>query len=274
MPQVSIFFSRIVSKPQMTMFQVLSRFENNIKEVLNPDKTVTRYGRTWRLSQPKIYEDNFFVGKLGYISSGTEKRTDYDEEKKDFIELSIDSRQVHYVRWVIDLSTHLIAFETKPPDIEYQSFVGAMKLILYARPDIGLTIEGIIEPAKFFEWVEDIEIVTKFTASLRAPNPNYENRPKVIQQLLRDTNADFAKLEVSKEKGSMETLDTDKTIREVVTYGEEGYATIVAHGLKNGDQKLFNSKRKIPVQRIDIPAPATADKIWHYIIEALRKFKP
>jgi hypothetical protein len=257
----------------MTMSQFLTHFDQNIKEALNPDTTVSRYGRTWRLSQPIILEDSFFVGKLGFISSGVEKRTYYDEEKKDFIEQPVDSKQVNFTRWVIDLSTHLIAFETKPPDIKYQSFIGALKGILDKRSDIGLTIENIIESAQFFQWVKDIEIVTKFSANLRAPNPNYENRPKFIQELLRDTNADFAKLEVSKEKGSLQTLDTDKTIREVVTYGEEGYATIVAHGLKNGEQKRYDSKRKIPEQRIDIPVSATADKIWHYIIEALRKFK-
>lgn len=255
------------------MSQFLSRFDQNIREVLNPDTTVSRYGRTWRLSQPIVFEDNFFVGKLGFISSGVEKRTDYDEEKKDFIEQPVDSRQVNFSRWAIDLSTHLIAFETKPPDIKYQSFIGAMKGILDKRPDIGLTIESIIESEKFYQWVEEIEIVTKFSANLRAPNPNYEGRPKFIQKLLEDTNADFAKVEVSKEKGSLETLDTDKTIREVVIYGEEGYATIVAHGLKDGDQKLYDSRRKVHIERIDIPVSATADKIWHYIIEALRKFK-
>ena len=71
----------------------------------------------------------------------------------------------------------------------------------------------------------------------------------------------------------MDTLDTQKTIREVVTYGEEGYATIVAHGLRQGDQKLYDSRRKIHAERIDIPASATTDKLWHYIIEVLRKFK-
>jgi len=273
MPQASIYFSKIVSKPQMTIYQVLDRFNDNLREALSPDIRVTRYSRTWRLSQPKIYEENFFVGKLGFISSGIEKRTDYDEETKDFIEHPVDSRQVNFARWALDLSTHIIAFETKPPDIKYQSFIGALKGILDLSPYVGFTLENFVESAKFYQWVKGIEIVTKFNANLRAPNPNYENRPKFIQKLLRDTDADLAKIEVSKEKGSLQSLDTSKTINEVVTYGEEGYATIVAHGLRRGEQKLYDSKRKIPVERIDIPVSATTDRIWHFIIEALRKFK-
>jgi hypothetical protein len=91
--------------------------------------------------------------------------------------------------------------------------------------------------------------------------------------LLEDTNADSAKVELSKEKGSDQSLNTQKTIRKFVEYGEEGYSTIVAIGLKDGRSKKFDSKNKMPVERVDISIPISVEKIWDYIIEELKKYK-
>jgi hypothetical protein len=274
MPRMLIFFSKVAYKPQMTLEQARRGFDfrSAIEEAINPDNAVSRYNRTWRVSQP-TYIEKFFVGKLGFMSSATETRTYYDESKKDFIEQPVDSRQGHYVQWAIDTSTQIIAFESKPPDIKYQSFIGAFKGLLDERSDIGLTIENILESAQFFEWVGEVDRITKFTASLRAPNPDYVSRTKIVQELLEDTNADSAKVEINKAKGSEESLNTEKTIRDLVEYGEQGYSTIVARGLKKGRSKLFDSKRRMPVERVDISGPISVDKIWHYIINELKKFQ-
>jgi len=138
MPRLLIFFGKVAYKPQMTLWQAHGvRFTEDIKEVVNPDTPISRYGRTWRVSQP-VHKDNFFVGKLGFMSSATETKTFYDEKRKDFVEQPVDTRQGHYVQWAIDLSTQMIAFEAKPPDIKYQSFIGAFGGLLDERPDIGL----------------------------------------------------------------------------------------------------------------------------------------
>jgi hypothetical protein len=126
-----IFFSKVALRAQMTLKQAEPSFSfsSAIKEAINPDKTVFRYDRKWRVSQP-IYKANFFVGKLGFMSSATETKTYYDEKLKDFVEQAVDFRQGHYVQWAIDLSTQIMAFETKPPDIKYQSFIGAFSKLL------------------------------------------------------------------------------------------------------------------------------------------------
>ena len=271
MARLLIFFGKVAYKPQMTLAQARGvRFTDNIKEVVNPDIHISRYGRTWRVSQP-IYRDESFVGKLGYMSSTTEKKTYYDEERRDFIEQPVDTKQGHYVQWAIDLSTQMIAFEAKPPDIKYQSFIGAFGGLLNERPDIGLTIERIMQPDKFFEWTKQVDRITKFTAHLRTPNPDFASRPRIIQALLEDTNADSAKVEINKNKESGETLNTKKTIRDLVEYGEEGYSTIIAHGFKKGSPKIFDSKRRIPIERIDVPLSIGVEAIWDYIIRELKK---
>ncbi len=120
MPQILIYFSKVAYKPQMTLDGALGRsFANNIKEAIDPDVTISRYNREWRCSQPRMHNGEFFVGKLGFISPATETRTDYDDERKDFIEQSVDFRQGHYVQWVIDLSTQIVAFQTKLRTLDF-----------------------------------------------------------------------------------------------------------------------------------------------------------
>lgn len=269
MPKMLIYLGIIAYKPQRTLFQ--RSFDMDIQDVINPDTKVSRYGRTWRFSKPKI-RNGFLIGKLGFISSGTEKRTDYDEQTKDFIEQTIDAKQSTFVLWAVDLSRQILAFETKPPDIKYQSFKGAFEGFLDERTDIGLTVEDIVETSQFVEWVKNLDRVIEFKASLRTPNPNYSKHPKIIQELLEDTNADKARLEFTKTKDSTDSLDTEKTIKDIVTYGEGGYSSIVARGEKGKRFQTFDSRKRVPVERMDIPEGTDDDSKWKSIIKAIRNF--
>lgn len=269
MPQMLVYFSKVTYKPQRTLFQ--SNFDIDVQEVLSPGKIITRYGRPWRLSKPKTH-DGYLVGKFGFMLSGPETRVDYDEQIQGFTEQTVDSRQSTFVFWVIDLLKQVLAFEVKPPDIKYQSFKGAFEGILAERPDIGLTLEGFVQTSKFIAWVKSMERVISFKASLRAPNPDYSKHPKFIQQLLEDTNADRARLELTKLKDSTDSLETKKTIKDVVEYGEVGYSSIVARGLQKEKVKVFDSRKRIPSERLDISKGADDDSKWNHIIKAIRNF--
>jgi hypothetical protein len=264
-----VYFSTVAYKPQRTLFQ--RSFDMDIQEVINPDTIVIRYGRTWRFSRPKM-KDGFLVGKLGFTATGTEKRADYNEEIKDFIEQTVDSEQATFVFWATDLSRQILAFETKPPDIKYQSFRGAFQGVLNERSDIGLTLEGIAEIAQFVEWVGSVDRVTRFTANLRTPNPDYSKHAIIIRELLEDTNADRVRLELVKLKESTDSLDTEKTIKDIVEYQEEGYSSIIARGEKEKQLKIFDSRKKLPMEQIDVPDVIADDSKWELIIRALRGF--
>lgn len=269
MPQMLVYFSKVTYKPQRTLFQ--RSFDIDAQEVISPDKIITRYGRPWRLSKPKIH-NGYLVGKFGFMSSGPEIRADYDEQIQDFIEQAVDSRQSIFVFWAIDLLKQVLAFEAKPPDIKYQSFKGAFEGILAERPDIGLTVEDFVQTSKFIAWVKSMERVISFKANLRAPNPDFSKHPKIIQEILGDTNADRARLELTKLKDSTDSLDTEKTIKDIVKYGEDGYSSIVTRGLKKEKVKVFDSRKRIPVERMDIPKGIDDDSKWNHIIKAIRNF--
>ena len=151
MPQMLVCDCKVARKPQGPLFQ--RDFKTDIHEVINPEeKTVERYGRPWRFSQPKIYNEYLF-GKLGYIASGMETKPFYDEKQHDFIQQTIDTPLTNFVLWTIDLSKQILAFEIKPPDIKYQSFRGAFERFLAKRPDLSLEIEDFVETSKFIAWV-------------------------------------------------------------------------------------------------------------------------
>lgn len=269
MPQMLVYFSKVTYKVQRTLFQ--RSFEDDIKEVINPDTIITRYGRPWRFSRPKIYE-GCLIGKFGFMLTGTEVWGDYDEDIKDFIEQTIESKQSAWVLWAIDLSNHVIAFEAKPPLIYYQSFKGAFEDILEKRPDFGLTVEDFVQTAKFVEWVRGVERVINFKASLRTPNPDFSKHGKILQIILGDTNADRAKIELSKLKDSTDSLETKNTIEDLVKYGEEGYSSVRASGEKGKQVKIFDSSKSVPSERMDIAKGIKDDAKWKLIIKALTKF--
>lgn len=277
MPETSIFFARVVYTAQIGLMR--RGYEEDIRVALTPNGPVTRYSRNWRLSQPalledKVLADRFLVGKFGFESSGQERRSYWDNEKKDFIESPSNVKQSYYSQWALDMTEHVIAFESNPPLIYYHSFFGAFKDLLNLHPEVGLTIENILESSEFFQWVGTVERLTKFTAKLRAPNPDYAGRTETILKILRDTNADHAKVEVSKDKDSQESLDTDKTIRDLVEYGKDGYSEVVARGLtRQGQPRMFDSKQRMPIHRAELPTAATVPTIWQSLIDALKRFK-
>jgi hypothetical protein len=107
---------------------------------------------------------------------------------------------------------------------------------------------------------------------MRIPNPNWSKVPKYVQDTLRTTNADTARMELEKEDNSTEGLNTEKTINEIVQYGEAGYSSIVARGKKGEQLKVFDSRKKIPSRRLVITKGLDDDAKWNCIIDALGRF--
>jgi hypothetical protein len=273
MPQITISLCKIAFKPQMSLFDKHD-FKTSINRAIDPDlKLSPRYGRTWRFSLPQE-SDGYLIGQFGFISAGTEQRPDYDEKLKSFIRKTVDTKILTYSLWAIDLNYQILAFEIRPPDIKYQTFVGNFQDFLDAKPGINLKIGKVVETERFIEWVAKVDKVIKFSATLRPPNPNYSSHPDFFSELLEQTNADQAKLEFTKDKNTNESLNTEqgKTLQAIVEYGKVGYSTIVARGYKKDQPKYFDSRKRIPIDTQDVPKDVDDQSKWEHIKEAIRKF--
>ena len=271
MPQMLVYFCKVTYKMQRTFYQ--QSYELDIQKVINPENIINRYERNWRFSKPKI-RDRYLMGKFGFVQEGKEMIGDYDEKKQDFIQRTIDAKQTTWVLYVIDFGSHVLAFEAKPPLIYYQSFKGAFEKNLDTNyPQLNFMVEDFVQTSRFLAWAkEEVDKVTSFKASLRARNPDYSKDPKFIQKLMGETNADRARLELSKLKDSPDSLNTDTVIKDVVKYGEEGYSSIVARGKKGEQVKIFDSSKKTPSQRLEVPKEINDESKWKTITNALRKF--
>jgi hypothetical protein len=271
MPQMLVYFVRVTYKPQRTLFQ--QSYDIDIQTAINPKDIINRYERDWRFSKPTI-KGNYLMGKFGFVQKGKETIGDYDEEKQDFIKQTVDAKQTTWVLYVVDFGSHVLAFEAKPPLIYYQSFKGALQKNLDINyPHLNFIVEDFVQTSKFVSWVKgEVDRVTNFKANLRARNPNYARDPIFIQKLMGETNADRATLELSKSKDSTDSLETGTVINDVVTYGEEGYSSIVARGKKGEQTKIFDSSKRTPSQRIDVAKNISDVSKWKIIREALRRF--
>ncbi|MFZ7134504.1 MAG: hypothetical protein ACOWWR_19335 [Eubacteriales bacterium] len=271
MPQLTVCFCKLARTVQATLFQ--SDFMTDIQKIINPDeKTVERYGRAWRFSKPKIL-DGYMYGELGYIAMGTEIKPFYDEEKQEFLQQTSNASLTNYVLWVLDLKYQTLAFEIKPPDIKYQSFKGAFECFLYKHLELGLRIEDFLEKSKFRAWADEVGRITSFRATLRLPNPNWSIVPKSIQDLIKDTNADKGKIELTKDKDSNDSLNTAETvIEDAVTYAEYGYSDILARGEKGKKPAMFDSRRYSPTDQVDIVKGITENEKQKAIKNMLDKF--
>ena len=79
-------------------------------------------------------------------------------------------------------------------------------------------------------------------------------------------------MEFVKLKESTDSLDTEKTIKEIVKYGEDGYSSIVARGEEKEQVRIFDSKKRVPIERMNISEGIDDNAKWDFIIRALRKF--
>ncbi|MFC2032722.1 hypothetical protein ACFLUS_05145 [Chloroflexota bacterium] len=258
MSQLMVCFFKVARESQSTFFQ--RDFKTDIQEVINPDeKTVERYGRPWRFSQPKISND-YLSGKLGYIASGIATKPFYDEELHDFVQQTIDTPLTNFALWTLDLSKQILAFEIQPPDIKYQSFRGAFKEFLMKRPELGFVVEDFLETSTFLAWAKEVKRVTFFKATLRLPNPNWSKVPISIQDIIKKTEADKGKIELNKSKDSTDSLNIEaEIIGDAIKYGEYGYSDIYARGEKG--ERTFDSRRDSPSNQTDVDKDITeADK--------------
>lgn len=269
MPQLMVCYFHVAREPQSTLFQ--RDFKTDIQEVINPEeKTVERYGRPWRFSQPKTSND-YLSGKLGYIASGTETKPFYDEEHHDFVQQTVDTPLTNFVLWTLDLSKQILAFEIKPPDIKYQSFRGAFNGFIMKRSELGFEIEDFLETSTFLAWANEVKRVTLFKAKLRLPNPNWSKVPTSIQDFIRKTEADRGTIELIKDRDSADSLNTkDTIIEDAVTYAEYGYSDIYARGEKG--ERTFDSRRDSPSDQTDVDKEITETEKEKIIKDMLEKF--
>jgi hypothetical protein len=153
---------------------------------------IERYQRFWRMGRPTFDQDlGFISGKVGFQRENGSTEL-WDEEAKDFVEgpLAIGAASAFAIR----ISDGRIAFQLRPGNIERQSFAGALEDLLNQSGTYdGWKVVPDTTPARFNDFVSEVDRITKITVRMNRPNPHYGDRDQV-ESLIEDVGAEYARL--------------------------------------------------------------------------------
>ena len=276
MPRRRLTLMRINRSADLPMFAVADRpFDQDIRTALDPQITVERYGRSWRLSRPRTIEDQPLLwGKLGYHGASSGSDVEYDEESEDFVTVS-GRQHGQFSYYVLDLEDRYLLFEERPPDIKRQSFSGALHAILHeSMSPYIFDVDPVVDPEDFIAWLRRTHRVTRFRATVRQPNPNWDGRPQNIRDLIEESNAARVAVEATAATDGPGLKIMESDLRPFVEHISEGNGVISSAGETEQGPTVFHSERKVRGTNLDIDISEPEESFVQRLFNILRSLKP
>ena len=272
MPTRRLALMRINRSTDSPLFSPVEQpFNEAITSALNPSISVTRYTRNWRLSRPQVIDDQastFLWGKLGYQGS-LPGNIEYDEIREDFVEVPGQQVGGQFSYFVVDLDGRYLLFEERS-EIKLQSFRGALQKILQRSEEFPrFDVDPVIDPTDFITWLEQQDLVTKFRATVRQPNPNWTGRPQGMRAFFEATGADKATIEVTSDSSSgLKPLEPG--LREFIEHVSEGNGTLSGNGQIDGRASSFDFARNVRSTKLNTEANEPEESFVRRLIAVLR----
>jgi len=264
---------RAVDAPP-TLFESAS-FQTDVLRALDPELSVLRYGRRWRLSTPQMYEARWLWGKLGFESSRIAEAVRYDAVRHDFVITPGAEEVGTFTHYVLDTTNQYLLFEERPPDIKRQSFLGAFKELLETTEnEVRLTVEPVYDPSDFASWLTTVERVTRFRAALRLPNPNWDQRYEAIRAVMEPTKAGHLAIEL-RPADAESGLDAKGTpIEDFADFAAQGYGTTKASGQVGESRKFWDSGRRARGDDMTVEPGEASPSIVQRMVSIIQRLVP
>jgi hypothetical protein len=189
---------------------------------------VTRYGRTWRISRPKLLP-NFLIwmGRIGFIKEGEVTTIGWDANLQDFRTEEASGGVV--VPLALDTRSGIVGFQLRSGLIRATSFTGAFQGLLNENPIYRWRVEPLILEKSYDEWRGSIARITDAYFRLEVPNPNWRDRYEV-ERIIEELNADVTRLEARvHEGGSLD--DASPLFRQALDHALDQYGRAVVRGV-------------------------------------------
>lgn len=255
--------SRIDRHPEQLSL-IHQEFEPDLLDVLEPSHRHIFYGREWRLSQPHADDrSRSLFGKLGFARGTRAEQVDYIEAEHDWVTVDTPAKAGNYSHFVVDLDTQIVAFEERGVDLSKTSFVNALGLFL---ADGGYEVNLLSDAADFDVWLRDMDRVTRFYVTLKAPNPRWSRRARETRRLAEEIAAERLSIEA--------TSDSHLNVRDTLLQGAAdtaamGNGEFRATGVKDGGRRYFDSRKRFVSGDIEVPDQASSGAILAEIRELL-----
>jgi hypothetical protein len=245
------------------------RFEEALRRALNPSVAVSYYGREWRLSEPRLLnQDRVLAAELGFRRKKRREEVDYDESKHEWVSTEAPASQGNFVHFVVDLDSQFIGFEDRGEDLSRNSFIAALsRFLMYG----GLEIQLVSDVRQFEAWLAEVDRVTRFRATLRRPNPGYSRRARQVRELAGETEAERLTIEATSDEG----LNVQGTILEgAADTAATGNGEFKASGFSGHARKFFDSTKRYLSGIIEVGEQDSSGVISAKLRELLHELAP
>jgi len=200
MPNQVVLFAKVTRDKQLRLGNSGS-FHDDVVVALDPDNRYESYQRTWRISAPEPLDGGRYVaGKLGFehVGEGTEVR--YDEEAHDFITDASLAKETHFAHFVIDADREIVGFEERKQHISRSRFIRVLEAIL-EEGGFACEITLLSDARSLLEWATEVDRVVQVRAVVHDPNPGWSTKAGLLRQLIVESHAETAEIEVKEEAG-------------------------------------------------------------------------
>jgi len=221
---------------------------------ITPGESVERYRRTWIVGQTETHGEVLY-GRIGYERDASVFEI-YDQEKKDFIGVSIRTGTV--TPFAINTSNLVLAFQTKPPDIIMGSVANAIAQLLSDDDLRWRAVSLLARRMTLAEWRRSVDNVTRIRFHIRQPNPHYQDAPD-LERLIEQARAEVGRLELQSESGlDLESPFIEQTLRHV---DEHNYGDARLTGItENGNESVYSTEIDTVEEVTEAPAhPETGE---------------
>lgn len=260
-----VYFAKL-TRPQAGAFD---SFAEDVLGAIDPSEHVTRYGREWRVSRPRL-ADGVILGKLGFVRRSPSAETRYDEQLEDFVTIEGEASQGSFSMFAIDVDTEVLAFEERLPAIRRQSFVGALRGLLHAK-DQRWTVTLLPDATGFREFVASVDRLERVRTVIHRPNPGFVDAARNLEALIEESRAERA--EVVAVAPPNETLNADAEWIQgaLEQVSSDGKGTVKATGTRHGQRRHWVIGARLQVAIITERDGEEPEDVWTWMKRRLRE---
>jgi hypothetical protein len=191
------------------------------------------------------------TGKLGWHPAEEEAVTDYDEQAEDWV-TSIEAPHGRVVLpFAFDGDTRILAvlrmgrsraatigrvFETILKENECE----------LERPTTDWSVEPILDPRDFKQWLESMDVVSEVQFVAKLPNPTPNDAYKDVFKRMEERRATRLIENIhSNRAAGLQNVQEDAEFRQAEAMASEGFATLKGVGERDGRKTRYNQNERV-----------------------------
>ena len=161
-----------------------------VRESWAPGATITRYGRTWHLTQMHTPSPGLGQERSGsFLAPRCRQSLRPEDARVRYNDVSTGTR----VPFVVDVETGALAYQLYPGLVRENSFTGALEGLLNTQSIYFLTVVSSTEIMAWSEWRERSHNMTAFEIRLDRPNPHYDD-DQLIEDAIEGIRLEYLRL--------------------------------------------------------------------------------